>query len=100
MPDDEALTLAVNNLHLDEAEQKQEWLISAPGKIILFGEHAVVHGVVSLISLSSTQGQVRTGYGNEWNDPSPPGSTVPVFNITWPQAGEEMEDIMLTSFLS
>jgi hypothetical protein len=46
--DNEALVLAVQKLQLDDPMQN-EWFISAPGKVILFGEHAVVHGVVSHI---------------------------------------------------
>ena len=34
--------------HANERKDEREWFVSAPGKVILFGEHAVVHGVVSV----------------------------------------------------
>lgn len=56
LPDDSALELAVQKLKL-ERSQPSEWLVSSPGKVILFGEHAVVHGVVSVsFSVFGVQG--------------------------------------------
>lgn len=35
------------NEHPTRKREDRVWFVSAPGKVILFGEHAVVHGVVS-----------------------------------------------------
>jgi hypothetical protein len=39
--------LAIGEPLADRSREEREWFVSAPGKVILFGEHAVVHGVVS-----------------------------------------------------
>lgn len=36
------------NAHPVRQREDREWFVSAPGKVILFGEHAVVHGVTAI----------------------------------------------------
>ncbi|EIN03696.1 cystathionine beta-lyase [Punctularia strigosozonata HHB-11173 SS5] len=43
-----SITRAVEKLAMQERPQHQEIFVSAPGKVILFGEHAVVHGVTAI----------------------------------------------------
>ncbi|KXN91676.1 Cystathionine beta-lyase [Leucoagaricus sp. SymC.cos] len=46
----DAITQAVQKLTVENEldYDTREWLVSSPGKVILFGEHAVVHGVTAI----------------------------------------------------
>lgn len=50
------------------------FMVSAPGKVIMFGEHAVVHGKVSARAPRGERGEARKGGGKGTQRADMPGS--------------------------
>lgn len=68
-------------------QDDQELLISAPGKVILFGEHAVVHGAVRVVCIEHAKDLKLIFYRLLLLDPS-------IFDATVPSNLEQMTELL------